>query len=133
MVISNSKVASSMSPTRTWRPMARIHFPPMLPSRCKKRFPRVSSSLGQCTRKSKGACPEGIARPFGGAHPCVSAISDDALRRQRLGHGLDVVAEHVEIGSGRSVRWRQRVGKQRAADLGAGLLRDLVEQPAIGD
>src|SRR5262245_16442378 len=73
-------------------------------------------------RGSAGSCP--TSGPSAG-------IDEVSLRRQRLRHGFDIVAEHVEIGPGRPVRRRQGVGKERAADLGAGLLGDLVEQPRV--
>ena len=43
------------------------------------------------------------------------------------------MAEHVEIGPGRARRRRQRIGEERAADLGARFLRDLVEQAVVGE
>ena len=44
-----------------------------------------------------------------------------------------LLLHQVDIGRGRAVGRRQRVGIERAADLEAGLGGDLLDQPRVGD
>ena len=61
-----------------------------------------------------------------GAWPGMTSLLV-CLSRQRRSQRLDIVAEHVEIGRRGTVGRRQGVGIERAADLGIGLARDLIE------
>ena len=53
-----------------------------------------------------------------------------SVRQGRL-EPRNIVLHHVDVGRGRPFLVRQRIGEQRAADLGAGLLGDLFHQPRI--
>lgn len=47
--------------------------------------------------------------------------------------GIDVVVDHIDIGCGRAVGCRERVGIKRSANFQAGFLGNLVHQPLVGD
>jgi hypothetical protein len=44
-----------------------------------------------------------------------------------------IVFHHLDVSPGRAVRVRKRIGIEPAADLGAGLPGDLLDQARIGD
>src|SRR5262249_51850501 len=93
----------------------------------------LSAAAGERARDRRQSPRHPAAEPVGRPEHTALTARWQTLhaehRRLQLWH---VVVEHLEIAAGRSARRRQRVGEERAADLGAGFGGERLDELRAG-